>query len=136
MAELGADQNTILIGPLTDLLATSQLPVYSKGEEWQKRMKDTLDNPNVQWADWNAPEPNASKKRMAELAKIDPLSKEMQKDFKMASTDIDYLAEGVLDKCNDEDEVTRIRLKDAIDLFHGAEEDSRKEIQRIQALFA
>lgn len=135
MAELGADQNTILIGPLTDLLNTTRLPVYQKGGEWQKRAKELVDQPHIQWAAWDAPEPAVSKKRMEELAKADPLSKAMQKDFKLASIDEDYLKDGVLDRYNQEDEVTRNRLGDAILLFHNAEEDSRKEIQRLQAIY-
>jgi len=135
MAELGADQNTILIGPLTDLMTTTRLPVYKKGGEWQKRAKELIDEPHTQWAAWDAPAPEVSAKRMAELSHADPLSKVMQKDFKLASLDEDYLADGVLDRYNQEDEVTRNRLGDAILLFHNAEEDSRKEIQRLQALY-
>lgn len=137
MVELGADQNTILIGPLTDLLSTTKLPEYKKNSEWNKRVtKDDIDQPNLQWADWKLPEPSVSKTRMAELVKADPLDKTMTKDWKMASPDVDYLADGVLDEYNEKDEVTRLRLKDAIDLFHGFEEQSREEIQRLQKLYA
>ena len=136
MKELGADQVTILIGSLTDLLENAQLPVYSKGNEWQKRYKDINNTPNTQWADWNAPEPKASYKRMQELSHVDPLSKVMQKDLKLADPNADYLADGVLDKMNEEDEVTRLRLKDALVLFDGAENESKVEIERLQKLYA
>ncbi|ORX33818.1 putative transaldolase [Kockovaella imperatae] len=135
MKELGADQLTILIGSLTDLLTFDRLPVFVKGNEWQKRYKDIINKPNIQWANWQAPEPTVSKKRMAELSHVDPLSKVMSKDLKLADPDVDYLADGVLDKMNEEDEVTRLRLKDALVLFDGAENDSKKEIQRLQALY-
>ena len=135
MKELGADQLTILIGSLTDLAESDALPVYAKGNEWQTRYKDIKNSPNIQWANWEAPEPQSSRKRMAALSNVDPASKVMQKDFKLADPDADYLADGVLDKMNEEDEVTRLRLKDALVLFDGAENDSKKEIQRLQALY-
>ena len=136
MVELGADSNTILIGPLTDLLQTSKLPTYKKGAEWQVRMKDVINQPHITWESWKAPEPMVSKKRMAELANVDPLSKVMTKDLELANPDTDYLADGVLDKAIEEDEAARLRLKDALTLFDGAENDSKKEIQRLQALYA
>lgn len=137
MIELGADQNCILIGPLTDLLSTTKLPEYKKDTEWNKRVtKDDVDQPNLQWADWNLPEPSVSKKRMAELVKADPLDRTMSKDWKMASPDIDYLADGVLDGYIEKDEVARLRLKDALDMFCEVEERSRQEIQRLQKMYA
>ena len=136
MKELGADQVTILIGSLTDLLENAQLPVYAKGNEWQKRYKDINNTPNIQWADWKAPETTISREKMKQLSHADPLSKVMQKDLKLADPNADYLADGVLDKMNEEDEVTRSRLKDALVLFDGAENDSKKEIQRLQKLYA
>lgn len=70
------------------------------------------------------------------MAKADPLSALMEKDWKMASTDVDYLEDGVLDKYNEEDEVTKVRLRDALELFKGGEEESRVEIERLQKLYA
>jgi transaldolase len=60
----------------------------------------------------------------------------MSKDWKMASTDVDYLADGVLDGYIEKDEVARLRLKDALDMFCEVEERSRQEIQRLQKLYA
>ncbi|WVQ77665.1 hypothetical protein IAR50_007354 [Cryptococcus sp. DSM 104548] len=134
MVELGADHATILSGCMADLLSTSRLPVYTKGGEWQVRL--SADSPNTEWANWTPPEPAASKKRMAEMAKADPLGGLMQKDWKMASTDVDYLADGVLDKYNEEDEVTRTRLRDALVLFQGGEKESKEEIERLQKVYA
>ncbi|ODN87426.1 transaldolase [Cryptococcus wingfieldii CBS 7118] len=133
MVELGADHATILSGCMADLLSTTRLPVYAKGAEWQVRL--SADTPNTQWADWTPPEPVASKARMAEMAKADPLSGLMQQDWKIASTDVDYLADGVLDKLNEEDEVTKTRLRDALVLFQGGEKESQIEIERLQKIY-
>lgn len=136
MPELGVEHVTLLVGPMEDLCSTSRLPEYRKGGEWQVRVRSELDKPNVKWATWSAPEPSVSKKRMAEMAKSDPYSDLMQKDWKMASTDVDYLADGVLDKYNEEDEVTKVRLRDALELFKGGEAESKVEIERLQKLYA
>ncbi|KAK8869560.1 hypothetical protein IAR55_000127 [Kwoniella newhampshirensis] len=133
--ELGAEHATILSGLMEDLISTSRLPTYRKGGEWQVRVRSELDKPNVKWANWTPSDPTVSKTRMAELSEADPLSKVMEKDWKMASTDIDYLADGVLDKYNEEDEVTRLRLKDALELFIGGENESKAEIERLQKLY-
>lgn len=131
MKELGADHVTILAGPLEDMLHATQLPPPAKGSQWQKRLSE-LGKPNPTWADWDAPEPGVSKERMAKLANCDPLDKVMNKDWKLSSTDIDYLQGRTLDECNDKDEVTRIRLRDALDVFTKAEEESRMEIERLR----
>ncbi|WRT67419.1 uncharacterized protein IL334_004390 [Kwoniella shivajii] len=135
MLELGADSNTILSDQMADLCSTSRLPVYKKGAEHQVRFRSLLDKPDSYWTAWQKTEPATSLPRMQELSHADPLSKVMSKDWKIASTDVDYLAEGVLDKYNEEDEITRIRLKDALDLFYNGEEDSRKEIERLQKIY-
>jgi transaldolase len=131
MKELGADHVTILAGPLEDMLHATQLPPPKKGTQWQQRLSK-LDAPNLTWADWEAPEPSISKSRMEKLADCDPLDKVMNKDWEMASTDIDYLDGEVLDEYNRKDEVTRMRLKDALDVFIAAEEESRVEIERLR----
>lgn len=135
MKELGADHVTILAGPLEDLLHASQLPPPTKGSQWQKRLSE-LGTPKLTWADWNAPEPTASKERVAKLATCDPLDKTMNKDWKMARTDVDYLAGKTLDEYNEKDEVTRVRLKDAVEVFTQAEEESRVEIERLRTELA
>ncbi|WVR05421.1 hypothetical protein IAU60_002436 [Kwoniella sp. DSM 27419] len=136
MAELGANSNTILADPMADLCSTSRLPVYKKGAEHQVRYKTILDKPDLSWADWTQHTPADQKTRMDEIAKTDPFDKLFSKDWKMASTDVDYLAEGVLDKYNEEDEVTRLRLNDALNLFIGAENESRQEIERLRKEYA
>lgn len=133
MKELGADHVTILAGPLEDMLHATSLPPPTKGTQWQKRLKDLgSQNPNPTWTNWEAPEPSVSKERMSKLAGCDPLSKVMNKDWEMASTDIDYLDGKVLDEWNEKDEVTRMRLKDALDVFIKAEEESRVQIERLR----
>lgn len=133
MKELGADHVTILAGPLEDMLHATQLPPPTKGKQWQQRLKDMASQePNLTWSNWDAPEPSVSKSRMGKLVGCDPLDKVMNKDWEMASTDIDYLKDNVLDECNEKDEVTRMRLKDALDVFIKAEEESRVEIERLR----
>lgn len=129
MIELGADQVTIQAGCLEDLISTSRLPAYKKGE-WQKRLRTKLDDPYIEWSSWTPPP--GSDKRMAEMAMSDPMGKVMQKDFKMASTDVDYLEDGVLDDYNEKDEITRVRLRDALEVFLKAEAESKEEILRLQ----
>lgn len=132
MKELGADHVTILAGPLEDMLHATQLPPPRKGTQWQKRLSEISNTPNLTWSDWTAPEPSVSKERLEKLAKCDPLDKAMNKDWEMASTKIDYLEGKVLDDCNEKDEVTRLRLYDALDVFKKAEEESRVEIERLR----
>lgn len=134
MAELGADQATILAGCLDDLMATSRLPAFKKGSH-QKRIRADIDDPNLAYVSWSLPEASASKKRMQDLAKTDPLSKVFNKDAQIASFDADYLADGVLDKMNEEDELTKIRLRDALELFINAEKESQDEIERLQKVY-
>jgi transaldolase len=69
---------------------------------------------------------------MNEIAKSDPLSKVMTKDQKLASTDVDYLKGDVLDKLNEEDEVTRLRLAEALKRFSLMEDESQKFIEELQ----
>lgn len=131
MKELGADHVTILAGPLEDMLHATQLPPPTKGTQWQARLR-TLGEPNPTWSNWTAPEPSVSKDRMNKLVNCDPLDETMNKDWKMASTDADYLAGSTLDEYNEKDEVTRMRLKDALDVFIKAEAESREEIERLK----
>lgn len=131
MKELGADHVTILAGPLEDMLHATQLPPPTKGQQWQKRLSE-LGKPSLTWANWDVPEPTASKERMKKLVDSDPLDKTMNKDWKMASTDIDYLNGKTVDEYNEKDEVTKIRLRDALEVFTAAEEESRVEIERLR----
>jgi transaldolase len=56
----------------------------------------------------------------------------MNKDWKMASTDIDYLEGKTLDEYNEKDEITKIRLRDALEVFTSAEYETRDEIERLK----
>jgi transaldolase len=118
--ELGCDHVTVLPASIKDLLSHTQMPSYRTGER-DNRISD-LDKPNLAYSDWIIPEPTASARRLAQLAKVDPLGPKMQADLKFASTHIDYLADGVLDEIIAQDEVTRFRLDDAVAAFKAAEE--------------
>jgi transaldolase len=131
MKELGADHVTILAGPLEDMLNATQLPPPTKGQQWQKRLSE-LGKPNLTWAKWDVPEPTASEERMKKLVSSDPLDKTMNKDWKMASTEINYLEGKTLDEYNEKDEVTKIRLRDALEVFTAAETETREEIERLK----
>jgi transaldolase len=56
----------------------------------------------------------------------------MNKDWKMASTEINYLEGKTLDEYNEKDEVTKIRLRDALEVFTAAETETREEIERLK----
>lgn len=134
MPELGADHITVGLPILTDLASYKALPVHEKGN-WKKALKDFpgIAEPHFQWKDWNPPRSEERGKRMVEIAKCDPLSKVMQKDQKLASTDVDYLEGDVLDKLNEEDEVTRLRLAEGLKRFSLMEAESKKFIEELQA---
>ncbi|KAK4685477.1 hypothetical protein P7C73_g4668, partial [Tremellales sp. Uapishka_1] len=136
MVEFQAEHATISDLVLDDLSRLTKLLPFHKGT-WQVPVSKQLEEEgNFKYEGLDAPSPPASKDRMAELSKADPLGKKMQADFTMASTDIDYLADGVLDKCNEEDEVTRLRLNDALVLFQGGEQESKATIERLQKEYA
>jgi transaldolase len=52
------------------------------------------------------------------------------------SLDIDYLADGVVDRLNNEDELTRAQLEEGLKRFTVWENESRKEIERLQAIYS
>ncbi|CAM1503319.1 Fc.00g080950.m01.CDS01 [Cosmosporella sp. VM-42] len=70
--------------------------------------------------------------RLKKLANIDPLAA-ADWDGKLASTDIDYLANGgiELQKAIDADPVTKTRLSDALKLFCGGEERSKLKVEEM-----
>ena len=70
--------------------------------------------------------------RLRKLASIDPLAPAGW-DGKLASTDIDYLANGgvELQKAIDADPVTKTRLSDALKLFCGGEERSKTKVEEM-----
>lgn len=68
--------------------------------------------------------------RLNILANIDPLAAPTW-DGKLASTDVDYLADGgaALAKAIDADPVTKERLAIALELFTGGEERSKAKVE-------
>ncbi|KAH7006832.1 hypothetical protein EDB80DRAFT_644877 [Ilyonectria destructans] len=70
--------------------------------------------------------------RLKKLANIDPLAA-AEWDGKLASTDIDYLANGgeALQKAIKADPVTTARLADALKLFTGGEERSKAKVEEV-----
>ena len=68
--------------------------------------------------------------RLAKLSKTDPLAV-AEWDGKLASTDIDYLANNgaELAKAIEADPITKARLNDALELFKGGEMRSKAAIE-------
>lgn len=131
--ELGVDETTLPGGVLRDLTLATRLPEYKQGDHMRRLTKDDIDSPHFRWQDWTPPEPSVSEERMRALAKTDPLSKVMLKDVELASMDVDYLADGVLDQVIAKDQVCTIRLRDAIELFDNTEDESRRIIVDLQS---
>ncbi|KAK7423651.1 hypothetical protein QQX98_000841 [Neonectria punicea] len=73
--------------------------------------------------------------RLKKLANVDPLAA-AEWDGKLASTDIDYLANGgeALQKAIEADPVTTARLADALKLFTGGEERSKSKVEEVLKL--
>ncbi|KAF8199864.1 hypothetical protein K438DRAFT_1822674 [Mycena galopus ATCC 62051] len=95
--------------------------------------------PGVAKVDMTRPYANArpTPARLAEMAKSDPLSTNW--DGKVASTDIDYLADNgaALDRAIEADPVTKQRLFDALEVFKVGELSSKAMIEKaIQELKA
>lgn len=72
--------------------------------------------------------------RMLALTDKDPLAPRPEA-FKIASTDVDYLANqgAKLEEAIAQDPETGRRLKDALDLFIGAEKEAKEAIERVMA---
>lgn len=72
--------------------------------------------------------------RLRKLAGVDPLAA-ADWDGKLASTDIDYLANGgeKLEEAIRRDPVSVTRLKDALELFIGGEERSKAKVEAVLA---
>jgi transaldolase len=128
MAALGADHITIGRPLLDDLAEHNQLPAYQKGN-WKVRVGDQVGKPGFAWEDWNPPLPNELKENIAKVVKNTEAAK-------IDNLDIDYLADGVVDKLNDEDDFTRAKLAEGLKRFTVWEKESRKEIERLQAVYA
>lgn len=132
MPALGADHITVGAPPLTDLVACSAMPRYQPGR-WHQAIKDT---PGVQFEDqpWQAPGQEAADCRAKVLGGGDPAAGGKAYDADIETGD--YLAEGVLDEANEKDEVTRVRLEEALKRFSQVEDESKRFIQALQASLA
>ncbi|GFZ48393.1 hypothetical protein JCM24511_06141 [Saitozyma sp. JCM 24511] len=135
MVELGADNITLNKLVLADLNAGPGVAKYHTGQ-WKVPVSELVRQPHFVWEDWIVPEASVSVERMAKVAKTDPLSKFSDEDWFTASTEVNYLAPGVLDRFNGEDEVTRVRLDTVLARFSTHETESKKYIEDIQAELA
>ena len=72
--------------------------------------------------------------RLRALLSVDPLAA-ADWDGKLASTDIDYLANNgaELEKAIERDPITKNRLRDALELFQGGELRSKALIEKVMA---
>jgi hypothetical protein len=121
--DLGCDAVTVLPASIKDLLAHTTLPPYTVNERENRiSSRSRIDQSHSVYSQWNTPKTEEMKAVMLDLAKSDPMSKIPQADFQLASTDVDYLEDGVLDEYNEKDEATKFMLKDAIDTFKKAED--------------
>lgn len=124
-AALGADHVTIGRPLLEDLAFSYQLPKYQKGL-WKVPISEQAKVPGVLWETWNPPIPKETSQRITKLlAAID--------DSQIHSLDEDYLADGVLDKYNETDGMTRSKLEEGLKRFAHWENETRKFIEEIQA---
>ena len=126
-AALGADHVTIGRALLEDLALSSQLPKYQKGL-WKVPVSQQVDKPGFAWEDWTPPVPNETADRIAKLLSEDS-------NAKLPSLDEDYLADGVLDGYNGQDEMTRMKLEAGLERFAFWEDETMKYIKEIQAKF-
>lgn len=78
--------------------------------------------------------PIPTPERLKKLAGTDPLAS-AEWDGKLASTDIDYLANGgeELSKAIEKDPIATNRLKIALELFTGGENRSKEKIEKAMA---
>lgn len=76
----------------------------------------------------------ATSERLQKLAHMDPLQA-AEIDFKLADPNTDYLANNgaALDQANNDDPITKARLRDALELFIGAEMESRTLLEKLIA---
>lgn len=130
MVELGADNITLGKETLADLCLGPDAPKYRAGL-WKVNVTEQVDQPDFEWERWEARPAQEASKRMAAVARADSLTKNDVDDWLVASTTIDYLAPGVLDKYNEEDEATLVPL--ALQCFGVFEQESKEYIERLQA---
>jgi transaldolase len=131
-ASLGADHVTVSIPVLNDLNAFSTLPDYRSGM-WQVPFTEQArsDDGSRVWHTW-VPRKWADPEIQALLAH-DPLSAVPKEEWKLPNPHGNYLAPGVVDALNEADPATRDRLKFALAMFTGMEEQSRVFLEGRQA---
>jgi transaldolase len=131
--ELECDHVTVLTPPLLDLLSTSKLPPHVPNENVDRISSrvsaSDVDTPHGVYADSDTP---SSESRVAKHLLSDPFANDPKEEFVAASTDVDYLADGVLDKYNEEDKITKFRLEDAITTFRNAEKRLFEYIEEVR----
>ena len=124
-AALGADHVTIGRALLEDLAFSDQLPKYQKGS-WKVPVSKQVNNPGFGWESWDPPLPNEISDRIAKVvSQTDP--------SQIHNLDENYLADGVVDQYNKEDEMTRSKLEEGLNRFAFWENETRKHIEEVQA---
>jgi len=131
MTQLGAEHVTLGAPTLNDLLAGPGVSAYKSGQ-WKVPVRDQMSQADFKWETWTPPTPESVQKHLAEVAKVDKLSKE-DPDWMAHATEVNYLEKGALDKANEEDEATKGRLKLALERFLVFEKDSVKFIEDLQS---
>ncbi|KAH8896622.1 putative transaldolase [Thozetella sp. PMI_491] len=127
-AALGADHVTIGRPLLEDLAFSDKMPKYQKGF-WKVPVSEQAKGAGIAWEDWTPPVPNETADRIAKvLAQTDA--------SQLHSLDEDYLADGVVDRYNNEDEMTRTKLEEGLKRFSFWENETKKHIEEVQAKFA
>jgi hypothetical protein len=132
MVELGADHITIGRLVLEDLCMGWGLPKFQPGL-WKVPVSEQLSKSGFEWEAWAAHDTAETAKRMAAVAETDPMSSIVDKDWLIASAKIDYLAPGVLSKFNEDDPITRDRLKCGLARFSVFEGKSKTYIEEVRA---
>ncbi|GMK59201.1 hypothetical protein CspeluHIS016_0702160 [Cutaneotrichosporon spelunceum] len=114
-AELGADNVTVGIPQLTDLMEFSTLPEYKPGM-WGVPLSEQAKGPARAWHPW---------------VPRDTRGPAIQafRDDSTASFETDYTAGNVLDEANDADPVTKERLAFALEMFAEMEAKSREFLE-------
>ncbi len=124
-AALGADHVTIGKALLEDLAISDRLPKYRAGF-WKVPVAKQIDTPGFEWEAWTPPTATETADHIARVLAEAPASE-------IWSPDTDYLADGVLDKINEDDALTHAKLVEGLKRFDVWEMESKKYIQEAQA---
>lgn len=125
---LGADHITIGRNLLEDLSFSDQLPKYEKGQ-WKIPVSQQAKRPGFSWEKWNPPVSTETAERIAKLLS-------QANGSQPHSLEEDYLADGVLDKYNQDDEMTRNKLEEGLTRFDFWEMETKKFIEEMAAQLA